>query len=274
MEQSPAPSPAAKPAASTAPQGAATAAATAPDVKAAAATKTRTAYQWKESEVVLNNGVVMPTVGLGTYEMSRKDCRAAVRIALKTGYRMIDTAAIYHNEEDVAKGIADSKIPRSDIFITSKLSPYDMGSEDDAYNAALASLKRLNTDYFDLYLIHWPARAGVKTGKDGKQSSPSGSSSAASKDGKGRGKGGAAAANKKTIASAPKPNPAGVHGEARQQSWRALERLYREGRARAIGVSNYEIKHLEQLFTYATVIPVVNQIEFHPLLYKTQRPIQ
>jgi diketogulonate reductase-like aldo/keto reductase len=129
-----------------------------------------------------------------------------------------------------------------------------MTSEQAAYDAALASLQRLNTTHFDLYLIHWPARSGVKT-KTPTPPPPPAKHKAGSKPAPA-----SSAASKLTIASAPKPSPAGVHGAARESCWRALERLYAEGKARAIGVSNYEIKHLTQLLGYAKVVPALNQV--------------
>eukprot|EP01114_Cavostelium_apophysatum_P020302 TRINITY_DN6767_c0_g1_i3.p1 TRINITY_DN6767_c0_g1~~TRINITY_DN6767_c0_g1_i3.p1 ORF type:complete len:245 (-),score=55.21 TRINITY_DN6767_c0_g1_i3:294-1028(-) len=136
-----------------------------------------------------------------------------------------DTASIYRNEELVANGIEKSKVPREDIFITSKLKPEDHGY-DKAIKACNESLEKLRTTYLDLYLIHWPGKKGLKT--DSKMNA--------------------------------------VH---RKESWRALETLYKEGKCKAIGVSNYTKAHLEELLEACTVIPHVNQVEYHPYLTQT-----
>ena len=153
------------------------------------------------STVKLNNGVEMPVLGLGTFQSERgRATQDAVRWALEAGYRHIDTAAIYGNEEDVGLGIRDSGVPRKDIFITTKL-----WNGDQEYDAALrgcdASLKRLGVDAVDLYLIHWPIR-GTRAG-----------------------------------------------------AWKALLRIYEEGKARAIGVSNYTVRHLNELLAGSPVDP-------------------
>lgn len=165
----------------------------------------------------------MPCIGLGTYQMSGDACTAAVCCALRTGYRHIDTASVYRNEDAVAKGIADSGVPRSDIFITTKLQPKDHGA--GAYDACIASLARLKTGYVDLLLVHWPGVAGRRL-----------------------------------------DDPA--IKDVRKESWLALQRLHKEGKARAIGVSNYMPHHLEELCTapWCEVQPAVNQFELHPLL--------
>ena len=169
-----------------------------------------------ENKVVLNNGVEMPLLGLGIYAPGQKnEVSQAVRWALETGYRMIDTASVYQNEEEVGQGLQDSGIPRDAVFITSKVWNDDQGY-DSTLRAYDQSLKRLQTDYLDLYLIHWPVR------------------------------------------------------EKRQETWRALETLYSEKRVRAIGVSNYYEPHLNELFTYATVVPAVNQFEQSPFLYRPE----
>lgn len=165
----------------------------------------------------------MPCIGLGTYQMSGDSCTTAVCSALRLGYRHVDTASVYRNEAAVAKGIADSGIARRDIFITTKLQPKDHGV--GAYDACIASLSRLNTDYVDLLLIHWPGVAGRRLDDPSIK-------------------------------------------ETRKESWLAFQRLHREGKARAIGVSNYMPHHLEELCTapWCEVQPAVNQFELHPLL--------
>nr|WP_293303619.1 aldo/keto reductase [Allomuricauda sp.] len=160
----------------------------------------------------LHNGVQMPYFGLGVY-LSKDGTEVinAVRVALDHGYRHIDTAAIYDNEEGVGIGIKESRVPRRDIFLVSKVWNTDQGY-DSTLRAFEASLKRLDTDYLDLYLIHWPK------------------------------------------------------GELSKETWKALERLYKEKRIRAIGVSNFLQHHLEDLLTSAEIVPMVNQMEFHPYL--------
>jgi diketogulonate reductase-like aldo/keto reductase len=162
------------------------------------------------STVTLNNSVKMPQFGLGTFQSNKgQETQDAVRWALEFGYRHIDTAAIYHNEEDVGKGIRDSGVLRKDIFLTTKL-----WDADQAYDAALRaydqSLKRLGVEYVDLYLIHWPVKG------------------------------------------------------TRADAWRALVRLYQEGRVRAVGVSNYTVRNLQELLADSPVVPAVNQFELSP----------
>jgi diketogulonate reductase-like aldo/keto reductase len=158
----------------------------------------------------LNNGLEMPLFGLGTFLSERGDTtRKAVLHALEAGYRHIDTAAVYGNEADVGAGVRESGIPRSEIFITTKVWNDDQGY-DSTLRAIEASLKRLKMDYIDLYLIHWPV-----TGK-------------------------------------------------RADTWRALTHLYEQKRCRAIGVSNYTIRHLNELLADSPIVPMVNQFELHP----------
>ncbi|MGB2768786.1 MAG: aldo/keto reductase [Candidatus Zixiibacteriota bacterium] len=167
-----------------------------------------------DTKVKLNNGVEMPIFGLGTYQaQSGKETRDAVLHALHAGYRHIDTASMYGNEEDVGTAIAESGIPREEIFVTTKL-----WNSDHGYDSGLAAFKkshrRLRLSYVDLYLIHWPVQ------------------------------------------------------DLRNETWRALETLLKEGKCRAIGVSNYMIRHLEELLERSSTIPVVNQVEFSPYLYQ------
>lgn len=160
----------------------------------------------------LHNGVQMPYFGLGVY-LSKEGSEVinAVKDALNHGYRHIDTAAVYENEEGVGKGIRESNVSREDVFLVSKLWNTDQGYES-TLKAFDASLERLGTDYLDLYLIHWPK------------------------------------------------------GELSKETWKALEKLYREKRVRAIGVSNFLQHHLEDLLTTAEIVPMVNQMEFHPYM--------
>jgi methylglyoxal/glyoxal reductase len=165
------------------------------------------------SKIQLNNGINIPILGLGTYLSNPgKETQAAVEYALETGYRHIDTAAFYKNEEDVGNAVRNSGIPRSEIFVTTKLWNSEQGF-DKALRAFDNSLKKLKLDYVDLYLIHWPI---------------------------------------------PK---------LRIDSWRALERIYQQGYCKSIGVSNYMQRHIEELISFAAILPSVNQIEFSPYLY-------
>ncbi|OXS54295.1 aldo/keto reductase [Cohnella sp. CIP 111063] len=169
-----------------------------------------------QDTVPLHNGVRMPGLGLGVFKVEEgPELVQAVKTAIAHGYRSIDTAAIYQNEEGVGQGIrealADNGLARDQLFVTSKVWNADLGYES-ALDAYEASLERLGLDYLDLYLIHWPVKGKYK------------------------------------------------------EAWRALETLYGEGRVRAIGVSNFQIHHLEDLMQDASVKPMVNQVEFHPRL--------
>lgn len=166
--------------------------------------------------VTLSGGAQLPHLGLGVFKArSGGPARQAVLAALEIGYRHVDTAAVYRNEKDVGEAIGASGVPRSEIFVTTKLWNTDHGF-DAALRAFDASLERLGLDYVDLYLVHWPV---------------------------------------------PK---------RRRDSWRALERLHDERRARAIGVSNYMVNHLEELMGEARVPPAVNQIEVSPFLQQRE----
>ncbi|AVQ31692.1 aldo/keto reductase [Fusobacterium varium] len=167
----------------------------------------------------LRNGVEIPEIAFGTWKITDPEvCRKSVKFALETGYRHIDTAMIYKNEEFVGKGIkeflAENKnIKREDFFITTKV-----WNSDQGYDSTLAafelSLKKLALDYVDLYLIHWPNTPNMKTTID---------------------------------------------------TWKALEKLYKDKKVRAIGVCNFEIHHFEELLPEAEIIPMIDQIELHPL---------
>jgi len=169
--------------------------------------------------IALSNGVKMPALGLGTFQARGEDVEKAVISALNAGYRHIDTASIYRNEENIGTAIARSGVPRNDIFITSKVSPAEHGYKN-VLDACAAVLKRLGTDYLDLYLIHWPGQSGLK-----------------------------------------REDPA--NAEVRKESWRAMEFLYSQGTCKAIGVSNYNVRHLEHMSQYWKTIPHVNQFECH-----------
>lgn len=165
-----------------------------------------------KSATKLANGVEMPWFGLGVFKVQEgQEVVDSVKAAIKAGYRSIDTATVYGNEEGVGQAIRESGVAREELFITTKV-----WNNDQGYDSTLAafdlSLSKLGLDYVDLYLVHWPIRAKYK------------------------------------------------------DTWRALEKLYADGKVRAIGVSNFQIDHLEDLLTEANVKPMVNQVELHPLL--------
>jgi len=163
--------------------------------------------------VTLNNGVEMPILGFGVYQISAEDTEKAVSEALAVGYRHLDTAAAYGNEKAVGRAIAASRIPRDQLFVTTKLWIQDAPVEANTKRAFEASLQRLGLDYLDLYLIHQPL------------------------------------------------------GDY-YSSWRAMEGLHRDGRARAIGVSNFYPDRLVDLIDHNEVTPAVNQIETHPFFQR------
>lgn len=166
-------------------------------------------------KVRLNNGVEMPVLGFGVYQIEDQAlCEQCVSDAIEAGYRSIDTAAAYENEEAVGRAIKQSGIPREDFFITTKLWIQDAGYEK-AKRAFERSMKYLQLDYLDLYLIHQPF--------------------------------------------------GDVYG-----SWRAMEELYKEGRIRAIGVSNFLPDRLIDLILHHEIVPAVNQVETHPFLQQTE----
>ncbi|GFR40416.1 hypothetical protein Agub_g990, partial [Astrephomene gubernaculifera] len=170
--------------------------------------------------IVLRNGVELPVVGLGTFKAQGEEARGAVLAALRLGLRHIDTASIYKNEESIQSSLCASGLPRSAVFLTSKVSPYEQGA-GRARQAVEGVMQRLGTDYLDLMLVHWPGAART-----------------------------------------PPASPA--NRQLRLETWRELEGLHREGRLRAIGVSNYEAAHLRELLQEADVKPMVNQFEVHP----------
>ncbi len=175
-----------------------------------------------QATTTLHNGVKMPWLGLGVFKVEEgPSVIEAVRTAIKHGYRSIDTAAIYKNEEGVGQGIREglkeAGISREDLFITSKVWNSDFGY-DTTLAAYEESLKKLGLDYLDLYLIHWPVEGKYK------------------------------------------------------DTWRALETIYKENRVKAIGVSNFHIHHLKDVMEDGKVVPMVNQVEYHPSL--TQKDLQ
>lgn len=167
--------------------------------------------------VTLNNGLKMPQLGFGVWQVPDDEATAAVGNALKAGYRSIDTAMIYQNEKGVGKAIKESGIPREELFITTKVWNSDQGY-GNTLRAFDESLERLGLDYVDLYLIHWPT----------------------------------------------------PQFDDYVDTYKALEKLYHDGRVKAIGVCNFEIEHLERLLSECTVAPVLNQVECHPYLAQNE----
>jgi 2,5-diketo-D-gluconate reductase A len=169
--------------------------------------------------ITLNNGVEIPQLGFGVFQIDPDQTVEAVTAALRTGYRHIDTAEMYGNEREVGRAIAASGLDPADVFVTSKLNNNKHGY-DDALRAFDQSLADLGRERIDLFLVHWP----LPTVSD----------------------------------FVP--------------TWKALERVYSEGRARSIGVSNFQVAHLRRLLDETDVVPVVNQIEAHP--YLTQEALR
>ena len=166
------------------------------------------------STAKLNNGVEIPLLGLGTYKSTPgNETEQAIKWALELGYRHIDTAARYGNEEDVGKGVRKSGVPREEIFVTTKLWNDDQIDPVKAFNI---SMKKFGLEYVDLYLMHFPVRG------------------------------------------------------LRNKTWKIMESMLKEGKCRAIGVSNFTIRHLEELLKITDVVPVVNQVEFHPYLFQKE----
>ena len=165
-----------------------------------------------DGTVELSNGVNMPYLGLGVYlAEDGNEVQQAISCALDAGYRHVDTASFYGNEEGVGNAINNSDLKREDVFITSKVWNSDQGYEN-TLRAFDISLKKLKMDYLDLYLVHWPVEGKFK------------------------------------------------------ETWKAFEEVYRQGRVKAIGVSNFMQHHLEDLMQGCEVTPMVNQMEFHPYL--------
>ncbi|PMC35989.1 aldo/keto reductase [Bacillus sp. UMB0899] len=167
--------------------------------------------------VTLNNGLKMPQLGFGVWQVEDDQATNAVSNAIKAGYTSIDTAMIYQNEVGVGKAIKEASVPREELFITTKVWNTDQGY-DNTLKAFDASLERLGLDYIDLYLIHWPT----------------------------------------------------PEFDQYVDTYKALEKLYKDGKVKAIGVCNFEIEHLERLINECEVVPVLNQIECHPYLAQNE----
>ena len=165
----------------------------------------------QQTHIRMNDGVQIPQIGFGVWQVENAEAPKAVETAIRAGYRSIDTAAIYGNEEGVGIGIRDSGVPRDQLFITTKLWNDQQGAKS-ALKAFEDSLNRLRLAYVDLYLIHWPT---------------------------------------------PRAN-------RYVESWKALAEIKNSGRAKSIGVSNFQIAHLERLLGETGIVPSINQIELHP----------
>jgi methylglyoxal/glyoxal reductase len=168
------------------------------------------------STVTLNNGVRIPWVGFGVFQVEPgEETYRSVATALEAGYRAVDTAALYGNEADVGRAVRESGLSREEVFVTTKVWN-DMQGYEPALKAFESSRKKLDLDPIDLYLIHWPCPAQDRY----------------------------------------------------RDTWKAMSRLYADGAVRSIGVSNFTIGQLETLMDSSDVVPVVNQVEFHPFLYQ------
>lgn len=168
------------------------------------------------SKAKLNNGYKIPFLGFGVFQIppgeKTYDC---VLKAIEAGYRHIDTAQYYGNESDVARAMLDSKVPREELFVTTKIEISNFGYER-TFKSVNESLKKMRLEYVDLLLLHFPVN------------------------------------------------------NLRIESYKALEKVYKEGKTKAIGVSNFTEKHLEELLENVEIIPAVNQVEFHPFLYQKE----
>lgn len=169
-------------------------------------------------KIKLLSGEFIPEIGYGTYLEKGEDCYNGVLEALKVGYRHIDTAAFYGNEEEVGKAIRDSNVPREEIFVTTKVRNTNRGYEK-AKKSLEESLEKLGLDYVDLLLIHWPANEKQFPGKS---------------------------------------------DEINLDTWKAFIELYKEGKAKSIGVSNFYLHHLKNLINNSEITPMVDQVELHP----------
>ncbi|QLL33189.1 hypothetical protein HG536_0E01000 [Torulaspora globosa] len=197
-----------------------------------------TAVSKNTSTIKLNTGYTIPQVGLGTWRSKENEGYKAVLTALQAGYRHIDDAAIYLNEEEVGRAIKDSGVPREEIFLTTKLWNTQQRTPEEALNQ---SLKRLGVDYVDLYLMHWPVPFRTETIKDG---------------------------NYLTIPKKADGRPDVDEEWNFVKTWELMQELPKTGKVRSVGVSNFSINNLKELLSSPgnKLTPAVNQIELHPLL--------
>jgi len=170
-----------------------------------------------DSTVELNNGIKMPRLGFGTWKLKRKVVIKPIKWAIDMGYRLIDTASFYKNEKYIGTAIRENEIPREALFITSKVWDTDQGYEE-TLKAFNETIKKLKTDYLDLYLIHWPRKL-------------------------------------------------------RNETWKALEKLYEDDKVKAIGVANFAVHHLKEIIENFKIIPAVNQFELHPFNYSEEESL-
>lgn len=170
------------------------------------------------SRIGLNTGRTIPILGFGTWELYGDTAYKSVRCALESGIRHIDTASMYDNEKEIGRAVRDSGIPRKDIFITSKVWN-DQQGYDSTLKAYKESLKKLEMDYLDMYMVHWPVK------------------------------------------------------ETRINTYQAIETLYKKNKIKNIGVCNYLIEHLKEIFEASDIKPAVNQIELHPFDYEFRKPV-
>ena len=168
--------------------------------------------------IALNNGIDIPQLGFGVFQIDPDETKDATLAAFEVGYRHIDTAQMYGNEKGVGEAVRESGIPRDEIFVTSKLNN-GFHAHDDAVNAFDESLEKLGLERLDLFLIHWPMP--------------------------------------------------GIDVDF-VETWKALEEIYASGRARSIGVSNFQPKHIRRLLQETDVVPAVNQVEVHPYLIQDE----
>lgn len=168
--------------------------------------------------IKLNNGTHIPSIGFGTSMINGDECIEVIKTAIEAGYTHIDTAHAYENEKKIGQAIKESNVKRENLFITSKVWKDSMGYEN-TIESFEETLKNLDTEYLDLFLIHWPKNNDDKLNIE---------------------------------------------------TWRALEFLYKKGKVKAIGVSNFLEKHLKVIIDNCDIVPAVNQIEFHPGLVRTE----
>ncbi|KAG1140526.1 hypothetical protein G6F37_009012 [Rhizopus arrhizus] len=197
-------------------------------------------------KLTLNTGAEIPLVGLGTWLSKPDEVRKAVKYALEIGYRHLDCAYVYCNEDEVGQGIRESGVPREEIFITSKVWNTHHRKEYVKANVR-ATLKALGTDYLDLYLIHWPVSFINPSTPEETPTVPNMDYLIPKKDGKVQ-----------------------VETVDDTETWKAMEELVEEGLVKAIGISNYNIERTKKILSICKIQPTMNQIELHPALQQPE----